>query len=64
MNPEKKLKRNLQNQMIAGVCSGLADYFEIDIALTRVIFLLVTFFSLGLGGILLYVLLSVIMSRA
>ncbi|WP_395805730.1 PspC domain-containing protein, partial [Daejeonella sp.] len=24
---EKKLQRNQQDKMIAGVCSGLADYF-------------------------------------
>ena len=26
----KKLYRNTENKMLAGVCSGIADYFDID----------------------------------
>lgn len=35
---EKKLQRNMKNKVIGGVCSGLADYFDIDAAIVRVIF--------------------------
>lgn len=31
----KKLYRNTQDKMIAGVCSGIADYFKIDPTLVR-----------------------------
>ncbi len=31
----KKLYRNVYDKMIAGVCSGLADYFNIDKSLVR-----------------------------
>ena len=36
----KKLQRNEQNKMIAGVCSGLADYFSVDVSWVRAAFLL------------------------
>lgn len=35
---EKKLQRDTQNKVIAGVCSGLANYFDIDVAIVRVLF--------------------------
>lgn len=34
---KKTLKRNTKNMVVAGVISGLADYFEQDIVLFRVI---------------------------
>ena len=50
----KKLYRSRENRMIAGVCGGLGDYFEIDPTLVR---LALVFFSLWWGGgILLYLL--------
>jgi phage shock protein PspC (stress-responsive transcriptional regulator) len=42
---EKKLYRNSQNKMLAGVCSGLAEYINIDPTIVRVIWALV-----GLSG--------------
>lgn len=35
---EKKLQRDTQNKVIGGVCSGLAHYFGIDVAIVRVLF--------------------------
>jgi len=34
---EKKLRRSLSNKKIAGVCSGVAAYFDIDVTLVRVL---------------------------
>ena len=44
--------------MIAGVCSGLANYFEIDVVLVRVAFVFTTFF-VGFA-ILLYIILAIV----
>ena len=33
------------NRMIGGVCAGIADYFEWDITLVRIIYVLATFFT-------------------
>lgn len=39
MDTSKKLYRNDHDKVIAGVCSGLAEYLNIDVTLVRVIFL-------------------------
>ncbi len=38
----KKLFRSEKNKMIGGVCAGLADYFDIDSSLVRLIFVALT----------------------
>jgi phage shock protein C len=34
----KRLYRSRRDRMIAGVCSGLAEYFEIDPSIVRLLF--------------------------
>ncbi|KXT75142.1 Stress-responsive transcriptional regulator [Streptococcus sp. DD10] len=46
----KKLTRDRNNKVIAGVCSGLARYFDIDPVIIRVLWG-VAFFAYGLGFI-------------
>lgn len=53
------MKRNLNDKIIAGVCSGLADYLKIDTTLVRGGFLL-AFLLWGFGP-LIYVILWIIM---
>ena len=50
----KKLTRNMDNKMLAGVCSGLADYMGVDPTVVRVLFALVTVFTAGIGGLIAY----------
>lgn len=45
---DRKLVRSRNHRVIAGVCGGLADYFEIDPNLVRLGFAAATFFSAGL----------------
>jgi phage shock protein PspC (stress-responsive transcriptional regulator) len=45
----KPLTRSTSNRMIAGVCAGLGEYFNIDPTIIRLLFLL-AFFT-GFGGI-------------
>lgn len=56
--PIKKLYRSKSDQMIAGVCAGIAEYFKIDPIIVRIIFLLglVT----GYGIIIYFVLWSIV----
>ena len=42
----KRLYRSRQNRMIAGVCGGLAEYFNIDPVIVRILW--VIFFHVGL----------------
>jgi phage shock protein C len=55
---EKKLTRNVHDKMLAGVCSGLADYFGIDVTLVRVAFIVAVL--AGLSGVLAYIILWVV----
>ncbi len=34
----KKLYRSLSKKMLGGVCGGLAEYFDLDVSLVRLIF--------------------------
>jgi phage shock protein PspC (stress-responsive transcriptional regulator) len=45
MEEPRKLYRSRSQRMIAGVCGGLADYFNIDATLVRVLFLLLAVFG-------------------
>ena len=54
---EKKLYRNPNNKMIAGVCSGLAEYINIDPTIIRVIWALV---GLSGAGIVAYLICALI----
>ena len=44
----KKLYRNTSNKMIAGVCSGLAEYINIDPTIVRLIWALIALSGAGL----------------
>lgn len=58
---DKKLFRDLENAALAGVCSGLANYFAVDVIIVRILFLLVLFF--GGFGIPLYIILWIIVPK-
>lgn len=47
----KRLHRIPLQGKIAGVCAGLADYFEIDVTLVRILFLIAVFCAFGGLGI-------------
>ena len=40
--PRRKLFRDLENKRVAGVCAGLANYFDFDVVMMRVLFAAVT----------------------
>jgi phage shock protein C len=43
-----RLYRSKTDRQIAGVCGGLADYFDIDVTLVRIAFVVAAFTSVGL----------------
>lgn len=57
----KKLFRSFDNNIIAGVCGGLAEYFQIDGSLVRIIFILL---AIGGGsGLLIYLILWLVIPK-
>jgi phage shock protein C len=58
--PRGRLTRS-RNKMIAGVCGGIAEYFEMDPTLVRVLYVLVSILSAAFPGILAYIILMFVM---
>lgn len=58
MNNRKLTRSN--DRMIAGVCSGLAEYFGLDTTLVRVGYALLTVFT-AFSGVIVYLILMIIM---
>lgn len=57
----KKLYRSTTDKMLGGVAGGLAEYFDIDSTLVRVLFIVVVF--LGGGGIIAYIILWIVVPQ-
>ena len=55
----RKLYRNSMNRVIGGVCSGLADFFGLDIALVRIAFVIAFLFASF--GFWLYIILWIVL---
>ena len=51
----KKLRRSKRNQVIAGVCSGLAKFLDIDVVIIRLLWVIITIFTGFFPGILTYI---------
>ncbi|MEN6343241.1 MAG: PspC domain-containing protein [Methanospirillum sp.] len=45
----KELKRSRTDRMVAGVCGGIGEYLEIDPNVIRLIWVVVTVFTVGTG---------------
>lgn len=54
----KRLYRNVNDKMLCGVCSGLADYFNIDPTLVRLAWVLLGL--MGGSGLLAYIIASIV----
>ncbi len=58
---DKKLYLSQDNKMIAGVCGGIAEYFNLDPTLVRLAWVL--FSAMGGAGILAYIIAMVVMPK-
>ncbi len=61
MNNNKKLYKSTRDSMIAGVCGGIAEYFNIDSTIVRII-AAVLMLSWG-SGLILYIILAVVVPK-
>ena len=55
---EKRLYRNEMNKILAGVSSGLAEYFDMDVTWVRIIFVFAAVF--GFSGVIIYIILWIV----
>lgn len=56
----KKLTRSASDRKLLGVCAGLAEFFELDPTIMRVVYVLLTLFT-AFAGVLVYFVLALIM---
>src|SRR5215468_9034451 len=60
--PAKRLMRSSRDKKIGGVCAGLAEYFDLDPTIVRIVWLLAIFFA-G-TGFLIYIILWIALPLA
>ncbi|MEG0909756.1 MAG: PspC domain-containing protein [Bacilli bacterium] len=58
---KKKLYKSNDNKMIDGVCAGIAEYFDIDATLIRLLWVLLAFCA-G-GGFIAYIVAMIVIPR-
>lgn len=56
------MKRDMTNNVLLGVCSGLAKEFKVDAVLIRLAFVVATLAGLGMP-ILIYLILAILMPK-
>lgn len=49
------------DRMLAGVCGGLAEYFDMDPTMVRIGYVLITLISASFPGVLLYIVAAFLM---
>ena len=58
----KRLYKSTTNRKIWGVCGGLAEYFDVDATIIRLVLVLLTCFTAGFPGVLVYIIAAIIMT--
>ena len=60
----KKLYRSSKQRMIAGVCGGLAEYFDMDVTIMRLLFVAISLLSVLFPMVIFYILAWIIVPEA
>lgn len=60
MIDNKKFTRSIADRKIAGVCGGIARYFDWDPTIVRVVYTLLTVFT-AFSGVIVYLILALVM---
>jgi len=59
-----KLRRSNKQRMIAGVCGGIAEYFNMDPTVVRILYVLASALSVAFPGILVYIVLWIVIPQS
>ena len=60
---EKRLRRSTKDCKIAGVCGGMAEFFDVDPTLVRIGYVLLSLCSAGFPGLLIYIVAMLVMPK-
>lgn len=59
------LRRSTTDKQIAGVCAGMAEYFQVDVTAVRLVWVVLSIFcGMIIGGVIVYLLAWLIIPRA
>ena len=61
---QKKLCRSRTNKTFSGVCGGLGEYLNIDPTIVRVLWVILSLFSAGFPGLIVYIVLAIVIPEA
>lgn len=56
----KKLYRSTLNKKLCGVCGGIAEYFDLDPVLIRLLWVCASLFSACFPGLLVYIIFAIV----
>jgi phage shock protein C len=51
----RKLYRSSKQRMIAGICGGLAEYFDVDVNIMRLLFVAISLLSVLFPMVIFYI---------
>jgi phage shock protein C len=57
----KRLMKSNEDKMLSGVCGGIAEYFNIDSAIVRIVWVLLTLFVINFTGVIIYIVFAIAM---
>ncbi len=58
--PPRPLRRRRSDEKLLGVCSGLAEYLDLDPTLVRVLYIVASLFTGVVPGVVLYLILALV----
>ncbi|RPF57400.1 PspC domain-containing protein [Abyssicoccus albus] len=59
----KKLTRSTTDSMIAGVCGGIAEYFDWDVSIVRIATVVLALLTTNFPLIIVYIIVAVILPK-
>ncbi len=62
VKPKRLMRAKEKDSIVFGVCAGIADYFDVDPTIVRLLWVLFTLISFGVG-VLAYLIAWIIMPR-
>ncbi len=60
---DKRLTKSVRDKNLCGVCGGLAEYFDCDPTIVRILYCIATFCLAAFPGVLIYIILALIMPK-
>ena len=63
MATSKQLYRSINNRQLAGVCGGIAEYFDIDPTMVRLAWIVITVVTGVVPGVLGYLIAAIVIPR-